>query len=96
MARTRIVTLTLELDVVKVMTHPCDIDLGSRSNKSLGHIATIVRNIIQIQNGSKELCPGQEILAVCALDLVDIIFGQGHDTSFATDSYCVKYCADPT
>ena len=41
-------------------------------------------NIIQIQHGSEELWPGHgfPVYVHCDLDLGDMTFGQGHDTTF--------------
>ena len=67
------VTLTLE-----IWSWP----VGSRSWHTLGSWTTIVWNIIQIQLGSEDLCPGHRfpVYVHCDLDLGDMTLDQGHDT----------------
>ena len=63
-------------------TWPCRHDLGSRSLHTLGLWTIIVWNIIQIQHGNEELWPGHIfwVCVHCDLDIIDMTFGQGHDT----------------
>ena len=66
-------------------------DLGSRLWHILGSWTIIVWNIIQIHRGSEELWPGQGFW-VCVhfdLDIRDMTFSQGHDTSLG---YGHKVC----
>ena len=78
MAKTRI------LGMCALRPWPGRYNLGSKSWHTLGPWTTIVWNIIQIQQGSEELWPGQGfwVCVHCHLDLGDMTLGQGHDTPF--------------